>query len=337
MLKSPSFVAAALLCAAPVLATDYGLGRLATPDEVAAWNIDVRPDGQGLPIGQGSVIEGEDIYVGNCAMCHGDFGEGVGRWPVLAGGQGSLTSDRPVKTIGSYWPYLSTVWDYVNRAMRFGNARSLSSDDIYAVTAYLLFLNDVIEDEEFVLSNENFTDIRLPNEANFFADDRPTEEPRANGYVCMANCKDSVEITTRAAIVDVTPEETEVKAAQVEVEAEAPVEPAAPAIDPELVAAGERVFKKCKACHRIGEGAKNKTGPALNGVYEQGAGLVDGFKYSKGMVAAGAEGLVWDDATLDAFLTKPKSVVAKTRMSFSGLKKDADRLAIIEYLKSFSQ
>jgi hypothetical protein len=142
-------------------------------------------------------------------MCHGDFGEAVDRWPVLAGGHDTLTDDRPEKTIGSYWPYLSTVYDYVRRAMPFGNARSLSDDEVYAITAYLLYLNDLVDDEEFELSKENFLDIRLPNEENFIADDRAEEQHYAqNNEPCMADCKPgSVEITMRARILDVTPED----------------------------------------------------------------------------------------------------------------------------------
>ncbi|MEJ8474580.1 c-type cytochrome [Roseibium algae] len=185
----------------------FGLGRVATEDEVAAWDIDIRPDGKGLPEGSGTVAAGEELYTDNCAVCHGDFGEGVGRWPVLAGGQGTLQEDRPEKTIGSYWPYLSTVYDYVRRAMPFGDARSLSNDDVYALTAYLLYLNDLVDDEDFELSNKNFQDIRLPNEENFIPDGRPEEAHNDNkGDPCMENCTDRpVEITMRARIVDVTP------------------------------------------------------------------------------------------------------------------------------------
>jgi hypothetical protein len=147
-------------------------------------------------------------FTDNCAVCHGDFGEAIGRWPVLAGGQGTLQAERPTKTIGSYWPYLSTVYDYVRRAMPFGNARSLSNDDIYALTAYLLYLNDIVTDEDFELSDSNFADIHLPNEGNFIEDDRATEPFYAEKKEpCMTNCKDSVEITRRAAVVDVTPED----------------------------------------------------------------------------------------------------------------------------------
>jgi cytochrome c len=203
--------AAAAPAAAPVSSTRdggvFGLGREATAEEVAAWDIDIRPDGTGLPVGSGTVADGEPIYTDNCAVCHGDFGEGVGRWPVLAGGHDTLRKERPEKTIGSYWPYLSTVYDYVRRAMPYGNARSLSDDEVYALTAYLLYLNDVVTDEDFELSNENFTEIRLPNEENFIADDRAEEEHYAQkGEPCMSDCKaDAVEITMRARILDVTP------------------------------------------------------------------------------------------------------------------------------------
>lgn len=189
----------------------FKLGRVATEDEIAAWDMDVRPDGLGLPVGSGTVADGEVLYTDNCAVCHGDFGEAVGRWPVLAGGQGTLEDDRPEKTIGSYWPYLSTVYDYVRRAMPFGNARSLSDDDVYAITAYLLYLNDVVDDEEFELSNENFTDIHLPNEDNFIEDDRLQEAHYADKKeACMTDCKPApVEITMRARVLDVTPDSDE--------------------------------------------------------------------------------------------------------------------------------
>ncbi|MGJ8570034.1 MAG: c-type cytochrome [Hoeflea sp.] len=186
----------------------FGLGRKALPDEIAAWDIDIRPDGTGLPEGKGTVAQGEPIYAENCAVCHGDFGEGAGRWPVLAGGQGTLQKDRPVKTIGSYWPYLSTVFDYVRRAMPFGNAQSLSDDEVYALTAYLMYLNDIVDDEEFELSKENFSSVHLPNEDNFVADDRLSEPHYAKDLEpCMSDCKPGpVQITARAQIIDVTPD-----------------------------------------------------------------------------------------------------------------------------------
>ncbi|MXN65626.1 c-type cytochrome [Stappia sp. GBMRC 2046] len=206
-LKLTSLLAAAAIGVTTAQAGEkFGIGREATKDEVAAWDIDVRPDGTGLPDGSGTVADGEEIFAERCAVCHGDFGEGVDRWPVLAGGQDTLSSDRPVKTIGSYWPYLSTVYDYINRAMPFGEAQSLTPDEVYAITAYLLYMNDVVTDDEFELSKENFTDIHLPNEENFFEDPRPDTATLKDGEPCMSGCKEKVEITMRARVLDVTPD-----------------------------------------------------------------------------------------------------------------------------------
>jgi S-disulfanyl-L-cysteine oxidoreductase SoxD len=202
-----SGLALALIVSGPAFAGKLGLGTPATPEEVAGWDIDIRPDGEGLPAGKGTVAEGEVIFTEQCAVCHGDFGEGAGRWPVLAGGRETLASHNPVKTIGSYWPYLSTVYDYIYRAMPYGNAQSLSPDETYAIVAYLLYLNDVVTDEEFELSNENFTTVRLPNEDGFIDDERPDTKVAGGGAPCMSDCKAEVKITKRARIIDVTPED----------------------------------------------------------------------------------------------------------------------------------
>ena len=123
---------------APVETKRLGIGREAKAEEIAGWDIDVRPDGQGLPPGKGTVKQGEPLYMERCAACHGEFGESAGRWPILMGGAGTLASSDPVKSIGSYWPYASTVIDYIRRSMPFGNAQSLTNDELYAITAYVL-------------------------------------------------------------------------------------------------------------------------------------------------------------------------------------------------------
>ncbi|MGL4242334.1 MAG: c-type cytochrome [Beijerinckiaceae bacterium] len=184
-----------------------GLGRVAHPDEVKAWDIDVRPDGQGLPPGKGSVKQGEELYMTQCAACHGEFGESAGRWPMLAGGRGSLKNEGPEKTVGSFWPFASTTFDYIKRAMPYGNARSLSDDEVYAITAYVLFLNDVVK-EDFELDRENFTAVKLPNVGGFYDDDRETTEKHFwRKDPCMKNCKpEPAKVTGRARVLDVTPE-----------------------------------------------------------------------------------------------------------------------------------
>ena len=196
----------ALTCEAAV-AGKLGIGRVATPEEVAGWDIDVRPDGQGLPPGKGTVAQGEEIYQTQCAACHGEFGEGKDRWPILSGGQGSLKHDRPEKTIGSYWESASTIFDYVRRAMPYGNAQSLSNDEMYAVVAYILNLNDVIKDPKFELNQKNFASIKLPNAAGFYDDDRETTEKHFwNRKVCMKDCKSDAKVANRARVLDVTPD-----------------------------------------------------------------------------------------------------------------------------------
>jgi len=183
------------------------LGRVALDAEIQAWDIDIRPDGAGLPAGVGSVETGGELYDAQCASCHGVFGEGEGRWPILAGGQDTLTEERPEKTVGSYWPYLSTVFDYVRRAMPFGNTRSLTDDDVYALTAYILYLNDIVDDT-FELSSENFESIVMPNEPNFIEDTRAEEDWfEASVEPCMSDCMEGdATVSQRARVLDVTPD-----------------------------------------------------------------------------------------------------------------------------------
>lgn len=352
-------LAAAL--ASPAYAERMGLGRAAMPEEIHAWDRDVRPDGLGLPDGSGDVATGEEVFSEHCAACHGEFAEGVDNWPKLAGGKDTLNRADPVKTVGSYWPYLSTTFDYVRRSMPYGNAQTLADDDVYAIVAYILYSNDLVDDD-FVLSKDTFTGVELPNVDGFFVDNRDEVElPVYSAPACMENCKDSVEITKHATNLDVTPNDANDDAAPVEeAPADAPTaeptaEPAAdtaPAAmeasktaeadpepepaDPALIEAGAKVFKKCAACHKVGEGAKNAVGPQLNAVVGRTAGGLDGFKYSPAMSEAGANGMVWDAAALDAYLLDPKGTIPKNKMSYAGLKKPEDRAAIIAYLGSLS-
>ena len=186
---------------------NYGIGHAASPEQIAGWDIDVRPDGQGAPSARGSVREGEKVYTDRCAACHGEFGESAGRWPQIAQGKGTLASHDPVKTVGSYFPYLSSVFDYTRRAMPFGDAESLTNDELYGVVAYVLYLNDIV-DENFVLSKETWAQVKMPNSGGFFDDDRETSEKAFwNPNPCMTNCKAPAAITGRALSIGVTPDE----------------------------------------------------------------------------------------------------------------------------------
>jgi len=306
-----------------------GLGRPATDNEVASWDIDIRPDGKGLPVGSGSVIIGEELYTDNCASCHGDFGEGIDRWPELAGGFDTLDSEDPVKTVGSYWPYLSTVWDYVHRAMPFGNAQSLSNDEVYSITAYIMYLNDLV-DEDFELSNLNFEEVRLPNEQNFYQDNREDLENVIYSKRCMKDCKKEAIITKRAVVLDVTPEEEDVSDNSNSNEDDIVK---TVSLDAKLIKDGEKVFKKCKACHRIGLNAKNGTGPHLNNIFGRVAGQLEDYKkYSKNIKKMGQEGLIWNTETLTSFIENPKEYITGTKMNFKGIKKSDELEALIEYL-----
>ena len=185
----------------------YNIGKLATKTEVAGWDIDVRPDGVGAPKGSGNAIDGEEIYVNRCAACHGDFGEGVDRWPALVGGDGTLASHDPEKTTGSYWPYASTIFDYVYRSMPFGEAQTLTHDETYKIVAYLLNMNEII-DEDFVLSEKNIGKIKMPNASGFLLPDpRPDVTKYKDGQPCMKNCNVPVKIIGKARDIDVTPDD----------------------------------------------------------------------------------------------------------------------------------
>lgn len=212
-------IAAAIL-AAPLLsftgfaATDstrMGIGDVASEEEISRWDIDIRPDGLGLPEGHGTVSQGEMIYAEKCAHCHGDFGEGLGNFPVLVGGAPKEleSGERPEKTIGSFWPYASTLFDYIRRAMPFGEAQSLTANETYALTAFLLAMNDVIP-EDSVLNAESLAAIRMPNADGFYFDPAPD----IANMSCMSNCSGvPAEIVSFARILDVTPDglEAEIK------------------------------------------------------------------------------------------------------------------------------
>ena len=163
------FVAAAvalILLSSAALAEGPELGRIATPDEIASWDISVGPDGAGLPPGRGTPKQGEAVYAQKCVACHGEKGAGKPN-DQLVGGRGSLSGDQaPVKTVGSFWPYATTLFDYIRRAMPLNAAKSLSDDEVYAVCAYLLQLNGIIG-EDNAMDAQTLPQVQMPNRDGF--------------------------------------------------------------------------------------------------------------------------------------------------------------------------
>src|SRR5262245_32404342 len=151
--------------AAPAVVETPNLGREATPAQIAGCDLSVGPDGVGLPPGRGTAAGGAAVYEQKCQVCHGAMGAGQPN-DRLVGGQGTLASKTPVRTIGSYWPYATTVFDYVRRAMPYTQTQSLTDDEVYAVTAYLLSLNGIIGagDE---MNPQTLPKVKMPNQANF--------------------------------------------------------------------------------------------------------------------------------------------------------------------------
>lgn len=149
----------------------FGLGSPATDAEIRAWDIDIPPSGAGLPAGRGTAKEGAKVYAAKCASCHGETGV-EGRAPRLVGGIGTLATTEPIKTVGSYWPYATSVFDYVRRAMPFTAPQSLTPEETYAVVAWMLFKNGIIT-EETVMDAQTLPMVEMPNRDGFVPDPRP--------------------------------------------------------------------------------------------------------------------------------------------------------------------
>ena len=152
-------------CAGTAPRETPNLGRAATQAEIAGWDISIAPDGRGLPRGAGTPADGALVYAQKCQVCHGDKGVG-GPNDRLVGGQGTLASKTPVRTIGSYWPYATTVFDYVRRSMPYTQPQSLSDDEVYAVTAYVLQLNGIIGEPD-EMNAQTLPKVTMPNRGNF--------------------------------------------------------------------------------------------------------------------------------------------------------------------------
>jgi len=155
----------ALVACSAIAQEGPGLGVDVTPEQVAGWAISISPDGAGLPMGSGTVAAGAEVYLSKCRACHGEEGAGQPN-DRLVGGHDTISSDAPVRTVGSYWPYATTVFDYIRRAMPLMQPQSLTNDEVYAVTAYLLELNGIIDSGD-VMNAETLQKVEMPNAGNF--------------------------------------------------------------------------------------------------------------------------------------------------------------------------
>jgi hypothetical protein len=155
----------------------FALGRAPRAGEITPIDIDVLPDGRGLPPGSGTAEAGKTIYAARCVTCHGATGK-EGPQDVLVGGRDSLKTPKPLKTVGSYWPYATTVWDYLNRAMPFDHPGTLTADQVYATTAYLLYLNGIVGERD-VLDQTTLPQVKMPNRDGFVPDARPDTGTRS--------------------------------------------------------------------------------------------------------------------------------------------------------------
>jgi cytochrome c len=163
--------------------TYSNIGRAPTKEEIQAWDISVGPDGKGLPPGQGTAKDGAPIFAVKCAVCHGPNGEGAKIGPRIVGGIAdteTLTTLKPVRTVGGYWPYATTVWDFINRAMPRGQSGTLTPNEVYAVTAFILAKSEIIKEDD-VLDAKTLPKVQMPNRNGFvparFAD-IPDEKKR---------------------------------------------------------------------------------------------------------------------------------------------------------------
>ncbi|WP_367394651.1 c-type cytochrome [Cupriavidus sp. Agwp_2] len=210
-----STLALAAACAAPSWAAGTAearaaIGRTATPAEVAAWDIDVRPDFKGLPKGSGTVAQGQKVWDGKCASCHGDFGESNEIFTPLVGGTtaedikrgrvAAMTGNQPYRTTLMKVSTVSTLWDYIHRAMPWNAPKSLSVNEVYAVTAYLLNLGEIVP-ADFTLSDANIATVqrRMPNRDGMTTDHGlwpGRGRPDTRNTACMKDCTGQVAIAS---------------------------------------------------------------------------------------------------------------------------------------------
>ena len=278
----------------------YGFGQPATPLQVVAWDIDVRPDGAGLPGGRGSVSAGQSIYDRKCASCHGTFGES-NAYMAIAGGVGTLGSDQSLRTTGSKLNFATTLWDYINRAMPFEAPKSLTPDEVYALTAYVLHLNDIVP-ADAVLDQHSLPQVKMPNRDGFTTRHgfmRRDGTPDTRNVACMDRCVADVRVISR--LPDYAIDEHGDLALQSRVFATAPA--------PTTANAGASLARAsgCIACHGVTE---KRIGPTFREVAAKYAGA---DAAEPGLVAKVREGSTgaWGSVPMPA---QAQLTVADTRV-----------------------
>jgi S-disulfanyl-L-cysteine oxidoreductase SoxD len=277
LLATTGATAATLAAPADVAKSRYGFGTPATPAQIAAWDIDVRPDGAGLPPGRGTVAQGQQLYDAQCASCHGTFGES-NQYMQIAGGVGTLRTDQPMRTTGSKLKHATTLFDYIRRAMPFTAPKSLTDDEVYALTAYVLHLNDVLP-ADGALDRTSLVALKLPNRDGFTTAHgmmRRDGRPDTRNEACMRDCGGPMKLSSQFPVyaLDAHGELAE------QTRALGPVEGAAhgsgragsgPARKPD---GPLEVAKRsaCMACHGVTE---KIVGPAFREVAARYAGMAD--------------------------------------------------------------
>jgi cytochrome c len=300
----------------------FGFGRAATPSEIAGWDIDVRPDGHGVKKGKGTARRGQEIYDAQCASCHGTFGES-NNYMVIAGGvtpedlktgRAASLKKGEVRTVGTKLNYATTLWDYINRAMPWTNPQSLSVDDVYAVTAYVLHLNEIVP-EDFELSDQNILKVQMPNRYGMTTEHgmrSVSGKPDVQGTLCMKDCVQQVKVASELPTfarnahgnladqkrplgpmrgIDTTRYE-QGKAGAVQVAAAAA--PAAAGAGP--VAQDVIKARACTACHAV---ATKVVGPSFTEIGTKYASRADASAYLIEKMKAGGVG-VWGQIPMPA-------------------------------------
>jgi S-disulfanyl-L-cysteine oxidoreductase SoxD len=355
----------ALLSASVNAQTHKGIGRTATPAEVQAWDIDVRPDFKGLPKGKGSVSRGETVWENACASCHGTFGEsnevftpivgGITKKDIESGRVAGLMpeANNPQRSTLQKVAHLSTLWDYINRAMPWNAPKSLSADDVYAVTAFILNMNNIVS-ADFVLSNDNMADVqkRMPNRngithAHAMWPDKNktqhfktmTQKPDVQGSTCMKDCKVKGTITSElpdyarnahgnlaeqmrhlGSVRGADTTRPPLNAGTIPASSVSGAEPATtPALAPAAANNISALLSKnaCTACHSVDT---KLVGPAFKEIAKKYAARTDGETYLSGRIQSGGSG-VWGAVPMPAQSLSVSDAQALARWLMSGAPK----------------